>query len=172
MHIIMSEIIRLIAAGLLALCACYIGVIIKQHYVEREKYYRSLCEFITVLSTELSYKKTPLTQIIQGFREGRKGEIVNTLDEFMSRRRKDESDNAIAEKMEIKHLKPAEKKEVLAFLGELGKSALDEQLAVVARAEKKFDMCRSKCAEESKKQGGMYFKLCVLLGLALIVILA
>lgn len=56
----MSEILRLVAGGLLALIACYIGVLIKRRYAKRVTFFKSACEFSSCLATELSLKKTPM----------------------------------------------------------------------------------------------------------------
>lgn len=53
----MSEILRLVAGGLLALIACYIGVLIKRRYAKRVTFFKSACEFSSCLATELSLKK-------------------------------------------------------------------------------------------------------------------
>lgn len=49
----MSEILRLVAGGLLALIACYIGVLIKRRYAKRVTFFKSACEFSSCLATEL-----------------------------------------------------------------------------------------------------------------------
>ena len=57
-------------------------------------------------------------------------------------------------------------------VGRLGRTALDDQLSSASHWKEVFAAKRSKCAEETKRLGGMYFKLAVLLGIALIVLVA
>lgn len=168
----MADILRLIAGGLLALCSCYIGLVIKRRYAAREKFYKSLCEFLTVAASELSFRKTPIPEIASKFLYGRKGEFEKTLEEYLRLAKEGADYDRMLKTLEPQYIKLEEKKELITFLSTLGKTALDDQLSNVARAQKSFSAKSETLAKESKKLGGMYFKLFVLLGLAIIVILA
>lgn len=168
----MSDILRLIAGGLLALCCCYGGILIKRHYAERQKFYKNAAEFANYLGTEISFKKTPLPTVIAQFAKGGKGGFYSTLTEFMDCKRKSLPFDLIMKRINAPHMKNSEKKTVIEFLNGLGTNSLDDELAHVKRAESLFQASEKKCAEETKKLGGMYFKLAVLLGIAIIVMLA
>ncbi|MEG2274720.1 MAG: stage III sporulation protein AB [Clostridia bacterium] len=168
----MSEILRLLAGGLLALCCCYIGIVIKRHYVEREKFYLAALEFATLLSSELSFKKTPFPKVVETFSFGRKGVFVSAVNEYVVELQKGATFEKMLADINIPRLKNEEKKSLISFFSELGKTSLDDQLGLIARASKEFEIKHKKCEEESRKLGGMYFKLAVLLGIAIIVILA
>ncbi len=152
-------------------CA-YIGVIIKRRYQSRERFYSDAAEFTSAVSTQLGFKKTPLPEVFSSFSAGRKGEFVDMLGEYMTAMSQKGEFVRDSEKWEVAHLKIEEKKEMIKFLSSLGKTSLSEQLSLLATSGKEFENKKAKCAEESKRLGGMYFKLLVLLGLAVLLIVA
>lgn len=167
----MSEILRLIAGGLLALVACYIGVLIKRRYAQRHSFYRSACDFSKRLSAELSTLKTPVPEVVRAFLNTKGGVFESVLQKWL------ESASGFDDKfkeyvMKITLLKADEKQELKAFFEPLGRSVLQEQLAHIGYFQGVFEKHAAACEAESKRLGGMYFKLCVLLGLALLLLLA
>ncbi len=168
----MGDILRLIAGGLLALCCCYGGILIKRHYSERQKFYRTAADFANYLGNEISFKKTPLPTVIQQFSNGGKGGFIKMLNDFLVCKKKNASFDTLLKEVDAPHMKAAEKKKVLEFLNSLGKNSIDDELAQVRRSEAEYQAKEKTCAEETKKLGGMYFKLAVLLGIACIVVLA
>lgn len=165
----MSGILRLVAGGLLALICCYIGLLVKRRYKDREKAYKSALAYARMLKRELSAKKTPIPQIVAEFCKGGNGDFEKILAEYTSRIGKG-NDNL--DGLEIKCLKPAESKELLGYLKGFGGSALDEQLALASRLESYAAEMAQAAEKDSAKLGNMYFRLLVLLGLAIILILA
>ncbi len=165
----MSGILRLIAGGLLALICCYIGVLIKRRYLSRAAFFKDALLFSRQLKGELSFKKTPIPDIVDSFCEGKSGEICAALNECVKRLKSGQKDMT---GIKISVLKGEEQKEFLAYLAELGGSELSGQLALAGRLEAYALAKAEKCEDESKRLGGMYFRLCVLLGLAIILILA
>lgn len=166
----MSEILRLIAGGLLALIACYVGLLIKRRYKSRTMYYKSACEFAKCVATELSMKKTPMPDVAENFLKGRNGDFEKTVETWLDLAKKGQT--FVYENTLVSLLKNDEKKQIADFFSALGKTALDDQLSHIGYYENVFESKRAKCEDESKKLGGMYFKLCVLLGIAIMLILA
>ena len=123
------------------------------------------------MSSELSLNKTPIPEIAEKFAQGRKGDFEKLLSESIAIMKEGVSADK-TDKVNVPILKAAEKKEVMTFLCGTGKSALSDQLAQVAHYKNLFEQKQKKCEEDSKRLGGMYFKLCVLLGLAILLILA
>lgn len=87
-------------------------------------------------------------------------------------RKKGDTRLAAFEKTAIPILKTDEKKEILDFFDGMGKTMLDEQLAHAKYYQNMFEKAKAKCEDEAKRLGATYFKLCVLLGLAVMLILA
>lgn len=169
----MADVLRLIAGGLLGLLCCYGGILVKRYYADREKFYRDAEQFAAVLSGEIGFKKTPLPAVISRFTEGKTGGFCKVLTAFSAKLSAGVQQSAAArEEAEHARLKKEEKKQLADFLSVLGTTALGDQLDGLRRAREEFGSKRAKCAEESKRLGGMYFKLAVLIGIALIVILA
>ncbi len=167
----MSDILRLIAGGLLALICCYVGILIKRRYKEREKYYTRALAFASTLASEISLHKTPVPDIAKKFVRDEKGEFEKTVEESMRLLSSGDGEK-IADSIGGNILKADEKTEIASFFCGLGKTTVEDQIAMIHGYEKMFDDKKTKCAKESKQLGTMYFKLCVLLGLALILILA
>lgn len=168
-----GEILRLVAGGLLALICCYGGVLIKRYYADREKFYAEAEAFAAYLSSELGFRKTPLPTLICKFSEERKGAFSGVLKRFGAALSLGVAqDKAATDAADGAKLRAEEKKQLKEFLSALGKTALSDQLEGAGRAQSEFAAKKAKCAEESKRLGGMYFKLAVLIGIALIVLLA
>ncbi len=163
-----AEIARLIAGGLLALICYYIGLLIKRRYAARVKFFKSATEFCQMLQDELSMRKTPIPEICTKFLDERKGQFEDFLLDWCEKIKAQED----IDKDKCRLLKNDEIKDLNTFLFSLGKTDLKDQLSHVAHYEKYFEKKTSECEEQSKKTGSMYFKLCVLLGLAVILILA
>lgn len=163
-----SEILRLIAGGLLALICCYIGLLIKRRYASRVTFFKSASAFCIMLSDELSMRKTPIPVVCDKFTAGRRGVFEDLLCEWA--RSVKLGKNADFDKYKL--LKNDETKDIATFLNMLGKTDLKDQLAHVEHYKEAFDRKTTECESQSKKQGAMYFKLCVLLGIAIILILA
>ncbi len=168
----MSDILRLIAGGLLALISCYIGLLVKRRYKSREAFYTRSVAFIKYLKSEMTLKKTPIPDVVDNFTSGQKGDFDRMLKECIDEIKAGNDYQTIYDKVGISALKAEEKKEIVSFLCALGKSTLDDQLSLINAYNLTFEQRRDKCAKDSKQLGSMYFKLCVLLGLAIILILA
>lgn len=168
----MSDILRLIAGGLLALICCYIGLLIKRRYRDRVAFYKSASEYARLMASELALNKTPIPTVAEKFAAGRSGEFERVLLECVRLTREGKSYSFAVENVNIAKLKTDEKKEVLSFLCGGGKNALNDQLAFVNYHKEIFEQKLKKCENENKKMGGMYFKLFVLLGIAIMLILA
>lgn len=168
-----TDIARLIAGGILGLISCYIGLLVKRHYAARERFYRDAEAFAAFLGSEVGLHKTPLPELIDNFAEGRKGEFAERMRAFGSRLAGGAGrERAAHETAEETGLRREEKKEFAAFLRSLGGAEFRTQLEEAARAEKMFAEKRAVTAEQSVRLGGMWFKLAVLVGIALIVLLA
>lgn len=165
----MSGALRLVAGGLLALVCCYIGLLIKRRYRDRENVYRSALSFARTLKSELSSKKTPIPTVAAEFCAGSKGEFESALSECVSRMQMGNRDMS---GIEIKCLKAEDGKKLVACLKDFGGSELSEQIALANRLEELAASRAEECAKDTKRLGNMYFRLLALLGLAIILILA
>lgn len=159
--------LKLIGGGLLALVSSYIGLLVKRRYAEREKCYVRLCDFIAYARGELTSKMTTVPEICLAFAGENRDEVSDILRNFATGLRQ-------GRKNEIRstRLKEDEIKEISAFLNGLGVSSLGEQIAYIDAHSKTFQSKCETCKSDSKRLGNMYFKLFVLLGVALMVVTA
>ena len=161
----MAEIFRIVGGGLIALVASYIGLIIKRRYKTREQFFSDVREYFALFENELTYEKTSVPEINKKFLNGKNGEFANWL----------QTKNKTIEqtsKRQLTFLKENEREQIDSALSGLGKSGYQEQLAYVKKWQMLFKDKHDKCAMENKKYGGMYFKLCVLAGIAILILLA
>ncbi len=168
----MSEILRLVAGGVLGLICCYIGLLAKRYFADREKFFSSLCEFLRYMKGELTFKKTPLLAVVDNFLTGRKGDFEKVLKGYFDGTKTQKAVQQGAQKRGAYPLKAQEEKMVLDCLSSLGKSALGDEQASLERYIEQFEKQKEECAKRSKTQGGMYFKLFALLGIVIMVLLA
>lgn len=158
----MSGILRLIAGGLIALVAAYVGVLVKKRYKWREKFYQDARDYFAFFEKELTFKKTPLPEINKKYMATCGQEFLKYISQT--------GDNT--KKYEPLFLKKEERAMIDEAIAGLGKSAYKEQVEYVKHWQSEFEKMANKCLQENKKYGGMYFKLCVLLGIALLILLA
>ena len=158
----MGEILRLIAGGLIALVCAYVGVIVKKRYKSRQKFFEDARDYFAFFEREITSFKTPMPTVNDEFTKAKSGEFANFLKEYFEKPPKKKS---------IAILKNDERIMLEEALGGLGKSAYDEQLKYLKRWQGEYSKIAEKAAADNKKYGGMYFKLCVLLGIAVIILL-
>ena len=156
----MSDVLRIVAGGLIALVCAYVGVLVKRRYRAREKFYCEALEYFNFFERELTFKKTPMPDINNAFSMAHSGEFAKLLKEPAQ----------LDKKSAYTYLKQAEKDSVKSALKGLGTSVYHEQLAYVKRWQAEMQESADRCGKENKKYGGMYFKLCVLLGIALLIL--
>ena len=165
-----ADFLRLIAGGILALVSSYIGLLVKKGYKENTAIYKGLKEFCDQFKTELTYEKTAVIDFCGKFSKGQRGDVADLINEYTASLQKEGQFQRDVEKWELAHLKREEKQEIVTFFNGLGKSPTKEQLAFVEKYGELFKSRLANAIEQEKKKGNMYFKLFVLLGVALMVI--
>lgn len=164
-----ADFLRLIAGGILALVSSYIGLLVKKGYKENTAIYKGLKEFCDQFKTELTYEKTAVIDFCSKFSKGQRA-VADLINEYTASLQKEGQFQRDVEKWELAHLKREEKQEIVTFFNGLGKSPTKEQLAFVEKYGELFKSRLANAIEQEKKKGNMYFKLFVLLGVALMVI--
>lgn len=164
--------IRLICGGVLCLCSSYIGLVIKRYYHIRSVFFADFVRFIEILHEEISFMKSPLNRIIINFKDGKKGEFVRILEIYENMLNGDINAENLAAKINSVYINKSEKEMLVSMLAQLGK--LDSATQITNLANYKARV--SAKAQESKKKsvtiGGLSFKLGVLLGVMIMIIVA
>lgn len=159
----MSEVLRLVAGGLLAIASSYVGLIVKRRYKKRAEFFEQAKEYFVFFEKEMFYNKTPVPKINEEYERTSSDEFAEFLKACFEGAN-DKKDKYFLKKEESERLRGA--------LSGLGKSGYEEQKKYVARWKDEMTAFAEKTAAENKKYGGMYFKLCVLLGIAIVIVLA
>ncbi len=161
--------IRLVAGGLIAIACVLIGMAIRRHFNLRRDAYATICDFAAFLTGEISYLKTTVPVAIGEFVKGRKGSVAVALNQYAEALRLGTAENFVPD---VSGFKDGEKKEFARFLKSIGTKPLGETLSEIKRYSLAFEELKAKSDNDAKKLGSMYFKLLVLVGLAVMLILA
>lgn len=167
----MGDVFRVVAGGLLALISSYIGLLIKRGYAQKVDFFKGMAEFLREFRNEITLMKTPLTEFVPRYVEGRKGQAVDLIKEYVTELNSKGKFERDVEKWDYAHMSRGEKEEVLHLFQSLGKSDLNEQKVIVDNFEKAIQNRQNIAEENLKKKGATYFKLLVLLGIAIMVVL-
>lgn len=165
----MIDVLRLIAGGILAVISSYIGLMFKNRYKAREKFYSDAKNFAEILKRDVGLFEKPMPEIIKDYLPSAGAEFAELLNTYSVNIKEQNVDFSHLEKV---RLKDGEIKDLERFFSALGKSALNEQLNLISAFYNTCDERYKVCKEETKRLGGMYFKLFVLLGVALMIIVA
>ena len=165
-----GDFLRLIAGGILALVSSYIGFMVKNGYKENTKLMKDLVFFCDEFKRELSYQKTSVIDFCNKFKKNKKSKICDLLEEFVSQLESAGQFSKDIDKWNLAHLKTQEKQEILTFFNGLGKTPTNEQISFVEKSGALFKERQKQGEENEKKKGNMFFKLFVLLGVAIMVI--
>lgn len=167
----MNEIARLVAGGILALVSAYLGYMVKSTFKEKVNFYKDMTALCDSFKRELSFSKPTLTAFLTGHIKDKKGKSADLVCEYLTALKEKGKFEKDLDKWDFAHLKRDEKQELLFFFNGLGTTALKEQLSHLDKCEMTFKSRQAQKEDELKKKGNMYFKLFVLFGIALLVIL-
>lgn len=165
--------LTLIAGAILFFCSAYVGLAVKRHYKKRRDFFKGLVEFCELLTSEIAFLKTPLKSIITTFCTDRKGEFVDFLGAYSKMlecgktcelRQKDLNT--------LKLLKATEREKVLAFFSALGKNDSATELKNIENFSVRFKSFLAESEKSFSTSGNLSFKLAVLLGIAIMIIVA
>lgn len=160
--------LTLIAGAMLCVGCSYLGAAVKHIYKIRRDFYKDFLQLLALLKSEISYLKTPLKTIIENFIEGRKGLIVEVLQSYINFL--DGGQRTAVGFIKSVYVKKDEMKIITVFLEAIGKNDIKQELALIGATEEKVKQLLSKAEDDYIKLGGMYFKLLVLGGVALMLI--
>ncbi|MCQ2603006.1 MAG: stage III sporulation protein AB, partial [Clostridia bacterium] len=124
----MTDVLRLIAGGILAVISSYIGLIIKNRYKSREKFYFDAKNFAEILKRDIGFYEKSLPDIVKEFLPSASAEFAELLNVYLGTIKAQNTDFSHLEKT---RLKPAEISDFERFFSALGKSAQYEQMTLV-----------------------------------------
>ncbi len=167
----MNEVLPVIAGGILAVISSYVGLLVKRGYKDKVVFYKDMVSFTESFKRDMSFLKTPLLDFCSSYLKDKKSKVAELLGEYTTELRLKGKFERDSSKWDFAHLSREEKEELILFFNTLGKTSYNEQQSFLDKSESIFLSRVKKCEDDYKKKGNMYFKLFVLLGIALMVIL-
>ena len=136
--------------------AAFVGLWIKKKLIRKADFYLGYYDYLLFVSEKIAYERMPIGELNANFFKRKHGEFVDYL--------KGGSANA--------PLNDAEIAEVRAYLDSIGTTDADTQVgSLVAKCAEMKRFTETECVK-LKKDGALYFKLCALIGLAALILLA
>lgn len=162
--------IRLICGGIIAISVAYIGLGIKKYYLSREKYFEKIIDLIEVLSANVTYLKKPIPTVISEFVANGKGELIRELVEYNTYL--SNADYAKIASIKTPLLKAAERQSVIEMLTAIGRADSKTELDMLSGYKAKFKIMHEASIKQRSTTGALAFKLSVLLGVVILILLA
>ncbi|NCA67507.1 MAG: hypothetical protein EOM87_05530 [Clostridia bacterium] len=143
----------------------YFGLYYRRRCRLRAQLYAELYEFSLYLTEQISYSKTPLPLIFSTFSLGKNTEFAALLLEYSK-----EFEQKEPTEYALKHINDREKSEILSFFRGLGKTDVDNQIKKLSEQKQWIKNKKEITQTEETTKGKLYFKLAVIIGIALLII--
>ena len=161
---------KLVLCLAIFLCFLVIGYQIHRAFRHRKQFFESLVRFCDHLTTEIGFSKRTIAQIIDAYLDNYSSQFAEVLVNYKALldRNQDLTRGALAL---WGGLKSAEAQVVADFLLELGKHSAAEELEKIRKFRERFETLRQDATEKLKRDASIYFKICILLGIGVVVLL-
>lgn len=134
--------------------AAVFGLWIKKRFVRRAAFYEDYYDYLLFASEKISYERMPLDELNARYCKRRSGDFSVYLREH-----------------DVAFLREDEKIEVKSYLDTIGTTDADTQVASLsAKCAELKRFTENECAKY-RKDGALYFKLAVLVGVAVFILL-
>lgn len=161
----------LICGGIICIAVSFFGFIIKKKYKANADFMNSYVDFFGFAKTEISNNKTPIFGIIDGYLAKENNLFTKVLSVINNNLKRDIVDQESYPKecgfVDKKHIKS-----LIADIESIGKYDSLTEVNKLSSIEEKSKKEWQKATEKYKKDGVMAFKLSVLIGIAIMIILA
>lgn len=164
------QLFGLIFGGIICIAVSFVGLVIKQKYKANSDFMSAYVDFIGYAKTEISNNKTPIFNIIDNYSAKESNIFTKVLSVISCNLKKDIMDNnsypkecALVDKKRIKSL--------IVDIESIGKYDSVTEVNKLKSIEERTQKEALKTAEKYKKDGVMAFKLSVLIGIAIMIIL-
>lgn len=137
----------------------YFGIAIGRDYSKKEMFLSEVLSFLNILSNDIKFNKSKLTNVINQNVENFKTDLQKVLNGFLKN-----------EKVEVPFLTKYENQKMFEFLNSVGKYDVEGELSNIERYKQIFDAFYKESIEKNKKYGVLYSKLGVMLGLIVVII--
>ena len=154
--------------GAIVFCCGYVGFQLSSAMKNKYQYFRDLVLLIDKLIVDIGFFQTNLVDVLQKYEFSQM--LKNTINKYLEFLLSGKNSN-IEETLFLKELSNDENKIVSAFFLSLGSCAVDEQKNFLLNYKSIFNSFAQKHLEEYEKKGKMFFKISVLIGLAIVVLI-
>jgi Stage III sporulation protein AB (spore_III_AB). len=164
-------VIKLLSGALLFAACAYLGLQIKRIYRLKLEVFTGLLSYATALFAEISHLKTPIKEYTEFYLKGASGAGKVIIERYLKGLSAGyESVSEVAERIKLPYLNRKEEDVISDFFFRLGRNGVDGELEHLSRYIEEFKRRRDFAADTLNKEGDMYYKLAVLLGVALMII--
>ena len=162
---------KLIVIGILFCCCMLVGWVISLKYQNRKKFFLALISFANKLSLEINFSRERLKILIENFDDSTKKHLLGIDKRFLDYldRKCELTQECVFSNANI--LKADEKDAILLFLKMLGRSDVENQTKEIQTFVSRFEELKQQSILEYKKYGSLSFKLGIVAGLFVAVIL-
>ncbi|MDE5990766.1 MAG: stage III sporulation protein AB [Clostridia bacterium] len=164
--------LKLAIGGILCFISTYLGITGKRYYDKRYRYLSDFNDFLLALIDGISYSKDRLSEISKKYLASTKGLFGKNLNEFLYLIESSQEEDKIAKCFDCKYLKRADKEYFKEFFLTLGKLDYDTQISRLNLSKAEIEKMLSKAEKDCKSTGNLFSKLGLLLGIAIMIILA
>jgi stage III sporulation protein AB len=164
--------ISLYAGSLLFVSSSYIGFQIRKHYLRRKEYLKDLIELMDIMINEITYLKTPISEIMLNFSIDKKGEIKRVVSAYTDYIKNGEVDNDILKTLHSSFLSNNENMTINRTLISIGKSNIVNEVTKIKALRAQLELFLKNATEQYTTTGVLAYKLGILAGIALMIIVA
>lgn len=147
------------------------GFVVSNKYRKRANFFKALVMICQKLNVEISFSRERIKTLMSSFDAKTKESLCGMMDNYLAFIDKESPLEKETLFKNINFLKEDEKNVIFLFFKSLGRSDVDSQSKELANFEKRFEDLVSTSTEENKKYGKMSFKLGIVAGLMMVVIL-
>ncbi len=164
--------LKLAIGGILCFISAYLGIIGKSYYDKRYRYLSDFNDFLLLLIDGISYAKDRLPEITKKYIASSKGEFSRNLNNYIVVIESTQEKEKISKCFDSKYLKKIDKAYLSEFFTALGKFDYDTQLSRLNLCKAEMEKTLIKAEKDCKSTGNLLSKLGLLLGIAIMIILA
>ena len=164
--------LKLAIGGILCFISAYLGIVGKSYYDKRYKYLADFNDFLLALIDGISYSKDRLPEISKKYLSSSKGQFAKNLSEYLNIIETSPNDEKLVKCFDCKYLKKGDKEYFKDFFLTLGKLDYDTQMSRLNLSKAEIQKMLTKAEKDCKSTGNLLSKLGLLLGIAIMIILA
>ena len=164
---------KLAVSGVLCFVCAYLGFAGKKYYDRRRKYLKDFSEFLCLLRDGISYSKDKLEHIARKFEGGGKGAFYSDLGGYIKLvDRGNPTAEEVSKCFDSKYLSKKDKILVKDFFSQRGKYDYDTPISRLDMPASQLGRTIEKADKDCKTTGSLLPKLGLVLGIAIMIILA